>query len=88
MEVFHAHVSSTQWFLPLTSNSEYIGDLGPIYHMDYSENITQSFKYEPQELHFNKKQYSLHCTVKHEEVKNKNFHHFSDELTHTVLLNI
>ena len=56
--------------------------------MDYSENITQSFKYEPQELHFNKKQYSLHCTVKHEEVKNKNFHHFSDELTHTVLLNI
>ena len=50
--------------------------------MDYSENITQSFKYEPQEYHFNKKQYSLHCTVKHEEDRNKYFYHFSDELTH------
>ena len=37
-----------------------VGDLRPIYHMDYSENITQSFKYEPHESHSNKKQY---CTV-------------------------
>lgn len=58
------------------------GDFGPTYHIDYSENITQSFKYEPQESHFNKKQYSLHCTVKHEEEKNKYFYHFFDELTH------
>ena len=60
-----------------------IGDLGPIYHIDYSENITQSFKYEPsQESHFNERQYSPHCTVKDEEEKNKCFYHFSDELTH------
>ena len=29
-----------------------------------------------------KKQYSLHCTVKHEENKDKYFYHFSDEITH------
>ena len=29
--------------------------LGHKYHMDYLENITLSFKYEPQEFHFNKK---------------------------------
>ena len=31
-------------------------DFGPVYHMDYSENLTQPFKYEPQSSHFNKKQ--------------------------------
>ena len=36
-----------------------------IYHMDFSENLTQLFKFEPQSSHFNKSQYSLHCTVKH-----------------------
>ena len=40
---------------------------GSIYHMDFSENLTQSYKYEPQSTHFNKKQYSLHCSVKHTE---------------------
>ena len=39
--------------------------IGPIYHMDFSENLSQQFKYEPQSCHFNKKQYSLHCTVEH-----------------------
>lgn len=28
--------------------------IGPIYHMDYSENLGQQFKYEPQLSHFNK----------------------------------
>ena len=42
-----------------------------IYHMDYSEKIPQLFKYEPQYSHFNKKQYSLHCTVMH----NASTHH-------------
>ena len=40
-------------------------DIGVIYHMDYSENLSQEYKYEPQWSHFNKNQYSLHCTVKH-----------------------
>ena len=61
--------------------------------MDYPENITQSFKYEPHESHSNKKQYSLHCTVKHEEDKNKYFTTFLMSsptilLSHTVLSNI
>ena len=29
-------------------------ELGPIYHMDFSENLTQMYKYEPQSSHFNK----------------------------------
>lgn len=33
--------------------------------MDYSENLSQMYKFELQSSHFNKKQYSLHCTVKH-----------------------
>ena len=36
-----------------------------IRHMDLSENISQMHKYEPQSSHFNKSQYSLHCTVTH-----------------------
>ena len=34
-----------------------------IYHMDYSENLSQQYKFEPQSYHFNKSQYSLHCTL-------------------------
>ena len=40
-------------------------DIGEIYHMNFSENLSQQYKYEPQSCHFNKQQYSLHCTVKH-----------------------
>ena len=50
--------------------------------MDYSENLSQSFKYEPQSSHFNKKQYSLHCTGKHEACNNKYLYHLSDGHTH------
>ena len=32
-----------------------------IYHMDFSKNLTQLFKYKPQSSHFNKSQYSLYC---------------------------
>ena len=56
--------------------------LGPIYHFDYSENLTQSYKYEPQSSHFNKKQYSLHCTVKHFLDSSQYFYHFSDSKKH------
>ena len=40
-------------------------DIGEIYHLDYSENIAQQYKYEPQSAHCSKRQFSLHCTVKH-----------------------
>ena len=39
--------------------------IGEIYLLDYSENMTQQYKLEHQSLHFSKKQFSLHCTVKH-----------------------
>ena len=57
-------------------------EFGPIYHMDYSENLCQSFKYEPQSSHFNKNQYSLHCTIKHGANSNKYIYHLSNELSH------
>ena len=38
-----------------------IPDYGPIYHMDL-ENMAQMHKYEVQSAHFNKRNYSLHCT--------------------------
>ena len=34
---------------------------GSIFHMDFSENLTQMFKYEPQSAHFSKKQCT--CTA-------------------------
>ena len=48
-----------------------IPDFGVIFHMDYSENISTSPKYEPRDAHFNKKRISLHCTVAHEINNNK-----------------
>ena len=41
-----------------------------------------AFKYEPQSSHLNKKEYSLHCMVKHEGDKNHYLYQLSDELTH------
>ena len=40
-------------------------DIGEICHMDYSENLSQQYKFETHSSHFNKQQFSLHCTVKH-----------------------
>ena len=42
-----------------------VEDYGEICHMDFSENLSQIYKYDPQSSHFDKKQYPLHCTVKH-----------------------
>ena len=50
---------------------------------DYSENMSQKNKYEPQSAHFNRKSYSLHCMVKY--MKEKEFDyifHLSDDLVH------
>ena len=60
-------------------------DIGVIYHMDYSENLSQQYKYEPQSSHFKKNQYSLHCTVKHTDNKNYPYeyiYHLFDEKKH------
>ena len=37
--------------------------LGTTFHMDYSENLSTTPKFQPQDAHFNNKQTSLHCVV-------------------------
>lgn len=56
--------------------------------MDYSENMAQMYKYEPQLSHFSKQQYSLHCTAGTEYlVKKLNYlYHLSDEMKHNYVL--
>ena len=54
-----------------------------IYHMDFSENLPQLLKYEPQSSHFNRKQYSSHCTVIHDKEGDKYIYHLSDHLEHS-----
>ena len=56
-----------------------IDSTGKIFHMDFSENISQMYKNEPQSSHFNKAQYSLHCTVEHQQNEYKYNYHLSDE---------
>ena len=60
-------------------------DHGEIFHLDYSENLSQQYKFEPQSSHFSKRQFSLHCTVKHTTDPN-NLHLYkyclSDEMKH------
>ena len=55
---------------------------GPLFHMDYSENLITAYKFEPQSSHFNKTQYSLHCTVKQTSNGNVYLYHLSDEKKH------
>ena len=58
-------------------------EFGANYHLDYSENFTLSYKYESQSSHFNKAQYSLHCSVKHSSDQTFSyFYHLSDDLKH------
>ena len=74
------------WPRILASVPEY----GPIYHMDYSENMAQMHKFEVQSAHFNKRNYSLHCTVEHVDInEHPNLkspyiyhYHLSDDMTH------
>ena len=42
-----------------------VPEYGPILQMDFSENLSQMHKYEPQSAHFNKHNYPLHCAVEH-----------------------
>ena len=60
-------------------------DIGEIYHMDYSENLSQQYKFKPQSSHFNKQQFSLPCTVKqtsNEDSAHHYMYHLSDEMKH------
>ena len=67
----------------MAANNWTTGELGKIYLMDYSENLTGVPKYDPQAAHFNKSQYSLHCTVCIETSNEKPdytyFNHFSND---------
>ena len=60
--------------------------IGPVFHMDFSENITASPKFEPQSSHFSKRQFSLHCTVMHTAKEgipgNTYIYHLSDDVKH------
>ena len=70
-----------QWSRIVDTVSEY----GRNYHLDYSENLQCSTKFEPQSANFNKDQYSLHCTVAHcfeERVYNKYIYHLSNDTNH------
>ena len=58
-------------------------EFGAIFHLDYSENLTQSYKNESQSSHFNKGQYSPHCSVKHSSDQIFSyFYCLSDDLKH------
>ena len=60
-----------------------INEYGPIFHLDFSENLQQQYKFEAQSCHFNKTQYSLHCTVVHEEEDHNIYvFHLSDDKKH------
>ena len=72
-----------EWKSILHTTREY----GMIFHLDFSENITGTPKLEPHSAHFNKNQYSLHCTVGHhineeDEIVNAFYYHLSDDNIH------
>ena len=82
--ISHKHqVYNDQFHWPkILASCDQIGD---IYHMDFSENLSQQYKYEPQSCHFNKQQYSLHCTIQHTGCSispHEHFYHLSDDMKH------
>ena len=58
-----------------------IDKYGKIFWMDFSENLSGTPKWEHQDSHFAKSQYSLHCTVCHHTGYDY-LYHISDDLTH------
>ena len=73
----------------ITGILAHIPQYGNIYHSNYSENMTQLYKYEVQSVHFNKRPYSLHCTVEHQtpdvDATRSQYlyhYHFSNDMTH------
>ena len=58
-------------------------DFSTLFHMDYSGNVSGTPKFEPQEAHLSKRQFSLHCTVGHVDDKGHNYiYHLADDLNH------
>ena len=57
-------------------------DQGDIFWCDYSENLQGTPKFEPQDSHFSKKQYSLHCTVDYDREGTQYHYHLSDDRNH------
>ena len=52
----------------------------PIFHLDYSENLQCTPKYEPQAHHFSGTQVVLHCSVIHQSLSNNAYvYHFTDD---------
>ena len=50
--------------------------------MDFSENVSSTPKWEVQDAHFSKQQYSLHCTVAHLNNEYEYLYHLSDDPLH------
>ena len=59
-------------------------ELGYIFHFDFSENVSCTPKFEPQDAHFSGKQTSLHCSVIYSPIYSKAMYgyHISDDKTH------
>ena len=55
---------------------------GRVFWMDFSENVSGTPKWEVQDAHFSKQQYSLHCTVAHLNNEYEYLYHLSDDLLH------
>jgi hypothetical protein len=55
---------------------------GTIFHQDFSENLSASPKFEPQDAHFSGKQTSLHCTVVHKDGQTRYAYHISSDKGH------
>ena len=53
-----------------------------IAHLDYSEDIAEKPKFEPQPAHYSGSQSSLHCNVIHSSPENVYVYHLSDVLNH------
>ena len=56
-----------------------------INYMDFPDDLSQQYKYEPQSCHFSKQQYSLCCTVKHtccENYPHEYFYQLSGDMRH------
>ena len=71
---------SLQQCISLAKNNSTPG-IGEICYLGYSENMTQQYKFESQSSHFNKKQFSLHCTVKHLPDSQKYIYYLSNAMT-------
>ena len=57
-----------------------------IVHNDFSENIKEKPKFEPQDAHFSGAQHSLHCAYAHPSVPNGEITYFYHSLTRSPII--